>query len=139
MQGLVMKTFTRCSRNSLHPRRLTDFQLFLSVNCSTVARKVERLYPVTNRTYSKEMCFSLRGLECHLIRPHMLCKGNAPNTPTCSPGMPHQACFRLPTGMLSLSLSFPFSPSPPCVHIRTRTHALCIFSLSLIFFHFSPS
>lgn len=122
LQGLVTRTSTHCFRNSLRPRRVTDFQVPLSVNCNIMARRVEQPYLVTNRTHSKEMCFSLWGLECCLVRPHTLCRGNT-NTPTCCRGIPHQ-------GALSRS-SFPVL----CAHMYTDTRFIYL-PLSLTFFHF---
>lgn len=68
----------------LPPYKSQRFSSVLVSKLQHYGTKHEQPYPVTNQTCSKEMCFSLRGLELCLVRPHMLCRPNTPNPPTCS-------------------------------------------------------
>lgn len=99
----------------------------LSVNCNILARRVEQPYLVTNRTHSKEMCFSLWGLECCLVRPHTLCR----ETPTRQP-----AVGEFPTKHALSRSSLPILSFPAlCAHMYPYTRFIYL-PLSLTFFHF---
>lgn len=99
--------------------------------------KHEQPYPVTNQTCSKEMCFSLRGLELCLVRPHMLCRPNTPNPPTCSQKFSTEHALGHKQEC-SLSVFPLHSLFPRFVCARAHNTRFIYLPPFIIFFHFFP-